>query len=146
MNAHINFDLPQSLVRMIPPEDFAAPGPGRAAGAATTSASTASWPRGSARRTSHCSGPAAAGPPLDRVLAPANRTASRLFLRESRRKVWANAGALHAARLRGPDAYARWLADLEAASAARVPTCCARARAAAPRRPRLRGHPRLAGQ
>ena len=58
--------------------------------------------------------------PLDRVLAPANRQASRLFLRESRRKVWANTGALHAARLRGPAAYADRLADLEAASAARV--------------------------
>ena len=39
---------------------------------------------------------------VDRVLAPANRQASRLFLRESRRKVWANTAALHAARLRGP--------------------------------------------
>jgi hypothetical protein len=58
--------------------------------------------------------------PLDRLLAPANRQASRLFLRESRRKVWANTGALHAARLRGAAAYADRLADLEAASAARV--------------------------
>ena len=58
--------------------------------------------------------------PLDRVLAPANRTASRLFLRESRRKVWANAVALHEARLRGPADHAVCLADLEAASAARV--------------------------
>jgi hypothetical protein len=58
--------------------------------------------------------------PLDRVLAPANRQASRLFLRESRRKVWANTGALHAARLRGPNAYAERLAQLEGASAERV--------------------------
>jgi len=54
------------------------------------------------------------------VLTPANRQASRLFLRESRRKVWANTGALHAARLRGPAAYADRLGDLEAASADRV--------------------------
>jgi hypothetical protein len=58
--------------------------------------------------------------PLDPVLAPANRQASRLFLRESRRKVWANTGALHAARLRGPNAYAERLAQLEGASAERV--------------------------
>jgi hypothetical protein len=58
--------------------------------------------------------------PLDRLLAPANRQASRLFLRESRRKVWANTAALHAARLRGPEHYAARLADLETASAARV--------------------------
>ena len=38
----------------------------------------------------------------DRALAPANRMASRLFLRESRRKVWANAHALNRARLAGP--------------------------------------------
>jgi hypothetical protein len=54
------------------------------------------------------------------VLAPANRAASRLFLRESRRKVWANATALHHARLGGSGEYAVCLADLEAASAARV--------------------------
>ena len=34
--------------------------------------------------------------------------------------MWANTGALHAARLGGPDAYAERLADLEEASAARV--------------------------
>ena len=54
------------------------------------------------------------------MLAPANRHASRLFLRESRRKVWANTGALHAARLCGPAAYAERLAQLEGASAERV--------------------------
>jgi hypothetical protein len=57
---------------------------------------------------------------LDRVLAPANRRASRLFLRESRRKVWANTGALNEARMAGAAAYAERLAELEAASAARV--------------------------
>jgi hypothetical protein len=57
---------------------------------------------------------------MDRIAAPANRAASRVFLRESRRKVWANAHALHAARLAGSDAYAAMLARLEAASAARV--------------------------
>jgi hypothetical protein len=34
--------------------------------------------------------------------------------------VWANTGALHAARLRGPNAYAERLAQLEGASAERV--------------------------
>ncbi len=53
-------------------------------------------------------------------MAPANRTASRMFLRESRRTVWANAAELHAARLRGSDAYAARLTDLERAGAARV--------------------------
>ncbi|MCW2530744.1 MAG: hypothetical protein JWP62_314 [Blastococcus sp.] len=119
MNAHINFDLPQSLVRMIPPEEFT--GPGRlelrrrdheridAVLAAQVAEEDVALQLAGGRRTL-----------LDRVLAPANRGASRLFLRESRRKVWANAGALHEARLRGAADYALCLADLEAASAARV--------------------------
>ena len=49
-----------------------------------------------------------------------NRTASQVFLRESRRKVWANARQLDAARRRGPEAHARRLAELEAVAAARV--------------------------
>jgi hypothetical protein len=119
MNAHINYDLPQSLVRMIPPADFA--NRDRLARrrrdheridgilAARVAEEDLALELAGGRRTS-----------LDRVLAPANRIASRLFLRESRRKVWANAHALHEARLAGPDAYARRLAQLEAAGAERV--------------------------
>ena len=102
MNAHINYDLPQSLIAMIPPEDF---GSARLLArrerdheridevlAARVAREDVALQRAGGRRT-----------PLDRLLAPANRQASRLFLRESRRKVWANTAALHAARLRGPE-------------------------------------------
>ena len=119
MNAHINYDLPQSLIAMIPPEDF---GSARLLArrerdheridevlAARVAREDVALQRAGGRRT-----------PLDRLLAPANRQASRLFLRESRRKVWANTAALHAARLRGPEHYAARLADLETASATRV--------------------------
>ncbi|TFV86162.1 DUF5995 family protein [Blastococcus sp. CT_GayMR16] len=119
MNAHINFDLPQSLVRVIPPEDFAVPerldlrrGDHERIDAvlsAQVSGEDVALELAGGRRTL-----------LDRVLAPANRGASRLFLRESRRKVWANAVALHEARVRGAADYALCLADLEAASSARV--------------------------
>ena len=119
MNAHINFDLPQSLIRVIPPADFTSPGllAQRRRDheridevlAARVGEEDAALQRAGGRRT-----------PLDRLLTPANRQASRLFLRESRRKVWINTGALHAARLHGPATYADRLADLEAASAARV--------------------------
>ena len=119
MNAHINFDLPQSLVRMIAPEDFARPeclalrerDHERIDGvlASRVADEDLALQLAGGRRT-----------PLDRVLAPANRGASRIFLRESRRKVWANAAALHEARVAGADAYARRLGELEAASAARV--------------------------
>jgi Family of unknown function (DUF5995) len=119
MNAHINFDLPQSLVRVIPPEDFAVPermalrrrDHERIDGvlAARVGPEDAALERAGGPRTI-----------LDRLLMPANRQAARLFLRESRRKVWLNTGALHEARLEGPGAYAVRLADLEAASADRV--------------------------
>jgi len=119
MNAHINYDLPQSLIRMIPPADFATPSlfarrrrdHERIDGvlASRVAAEDIALERAGGRRTA-----------LDRLLAPLNRRASRLFLRESRRKVWANTEALHQARLRGPADYAVSLADLEAASADRV--------------------------
>jgi hypothetical protein len=119
MNAHINYDLPQSLIRMIPPADFATPSllarrrrdHERIDGvlASRVAAEDVALARAGGRRTA-----------TDRLLAPLNRRASRLFLRESRRKVWANTEALHLARLRGPADYAVCLADLEAASADRV--------------------------
>jgi hypothetical protein len=119
VNAHINFDLPQSLVQMIGPEDFADPGlvalrrrdHERIDGilARRVAEEDGALQLAGGRRT-----------PLDRLLAPANRSASRLFLRESRRKVWANASALHLARLESPEAYAERVAQLEQASAARV--------------------------
>ena len=119
MNAHINYDLPQSLIRMIDPADFAsAPLLARRGRdhariddvlASRVGAEDVALQRAGGRRTR-----------LDRVLTPANRRASRLFLRESRRKVWANTAVLHRARTDGPAAYARALADLEAASAQRV--------------------------
>ena len=119
MNAHINYDLPQSLLRVIPPEDFRSPGLLERRGrdheridgvlASRVGAEDAALERAGGRRT-----------PLDRLLAPVNRRASRLFLRESRRKVWANTAVLHAARTVGPAAYAERLGDLEVVSAARV--------------------------
>jgi hypothetical protein len=119
MNAHINFDQPQSLVRVIPADDFAVPqrmalrrrDHERIDGvlAARVGAEDAALERSGGHRSL-----------LDRLLAPANRRAARLFLRESRRKVWLNTATLHAARLEGPGAYAVRLADLEAASADRV--------------------------
>jgi hypothetical protein len=119
MNAHINFDLPQSLLRVIPTGDFADPAVLAARHrdheridgvlAARVAAEDAALERAGGRRTR-----------LDRVLAPVNQQASRLFLRESRRKVWVNTSALHVARTEGAAAYARRLAELEGAAADRV--------------------------
>jgi Family of unknown function (DUF5995) len=119
MNAHINYDLPQSLIRVIGPADFDSPALLERRGrdheriddvlTSRVGAEDVALQRAGGRRTR-----------LDRMLAPANRRASRLFLRESRRKVWANTAVLHRARMQGPGAYAVALADLEAASAERV--------------------------
>jgi hypothetical protein len=119
MNAHINYDLPQSLLRVIPPGDFADPDVLALRHrdheriddvlAVQVGTEDVALARAGGRRT-----------PVDWLLSPLNHRASRLFLRESRRKVWANAEALHRARLRGPADYAVCLADLEEASAARV--------------------------
>jgi hypothetical protein len=61
---------------------------------------------------------------LDRLIAPVNRQAARTFLQEARRKVWLNATALNATRLRGPDDVAHLLAALEEAAGDRCATCC----------------------
>jgi Family of unknown function (DUF5995) len=119
VNAHINHDLPQSLVRVIPPADFADP---RVLArrrrdheridrvlAARVAAEDRELERLGDGRTL-----------LDRLLAPANQVATLVFLREARRKVWANAAVLDAARRRGPGAYARRLRELESAAAERV--------------------------
>ncbi len=119
MNAHINFDLPQSLIRVIPVAAFADPDV------------LARRERDHERIDEVLAGRVAAedaalqaaGSPrtvLDRLAVGVNRRAARVLLRESRRKVWVNVTALHAARLRGARALAARVAELEALSAARV--------------------------
>jgi hypothetical protein len=119
VNAHINFDLPQSLVRIIPPEEFADP------------EAMARRRRDHERIDGVLSSRVAtedvelqrAGDPrtwLDRLLTPVNHLATRTFLRESRRKVWANTTVLHQARLAGDWEYRRRLAELETLSDGRV--------------------------
>jgi hypothetical protein len=119
MNAHINYDLPQSLVRVIPAADFADPAV-RALRerdheriddvlAGRVAAEDLALQAAGSRRTV-----------VDRLATGLNRGAARVLLRESRRKVWANVTALHAARLRGPEALAARVAELERLSAARV--------------------------
>jgi uncharacterized protein DUF5995 len=119
MNAHINYDLAQSLLAVIPPRDFDDPqllADRRAdhehidqvlvarVGAEDTELEALSGPRS---RT-------------DRLLQPLNRLATKRFLRESRAKVWANTRLLDAARRADPDAYATRLAELEQLAATRV--------------------------
>jgi hypothetical protein len=109
INAHINYDLPQALLGVIPPADFEDPAvlAGREAdhrrlddilqarvGAEDDELQAVS-------RTTV----------LDRLLRPANRAASRHFLTEARAKVWRNTLVLDRARRDGT--YDTTLADLE---------------------------------
>jgi Family of unknown function (DUF5995) len=119
MNAHINYDLAQSLLAVISEAEFDDPEllARRHAdhehidqilvarvGAEDTELEALSDPRG---RT-------------DRLLQPLNRLATKRFLRESRAKVWANTRLLDTARRAGPAAYAARLAELERLAATRV--------------------------
>ena len=118
INAHINYDLPQALLAVIPDEDF------------DDALLLARRGRDHERIDAVLSGRVAAedselgavSPPtvVDRLLQPLNRLSSKRFLREARRKVWHNTLELQRARVTGQDAYAVRLAELEVLSAARI--------------------------
>ena len=119
VNAHINYDLPQSLIRVIPSGEFADLAAlarrerdhERIDGvlASRVAAEDVELQRVGDQRTR-----------MDRMLTPLNHTASRVFLTEARRKVWANATVLHHAHEAGDGEYRRRLAELETLSAGRV--------------------------
>jgi len=124
INAHINYDLPQALLAVISDEDFTrAEVMDRrrrdheridavlAARVAAEDRALKDAEHGAGRRARSLS---------DRALQPLNRAATKRFLREARQKVWHNTEALQQARLLGPAAYGRRLAELELLSAARI--------------------------
>ncbi len=116
VNAHVNYDLPQAMLDVIAPDEF------------DDAVLLDRRRRDHERIDSVLASRVAAEDAelraeqtlLDRVLRPLNRASSRRFLQEARRKVWHNVGELHAARMRGEDAYRRRLAELEVLSAARI--------------------------
>jgi len=116
INAHVNYDLPQALLAVISPADFADPvllgrrqRDHERIDAVLAGRVGAEDDQLSAQQTM-----------LDRVLRPLNRLSSKRFLREARQKVWYNAMELNAARLVGEEAYDRRLAELEVLSDARI--------------------------
>jgi hypothetical protein len=116
MNAHINYDLPQAMLDVISPADFAdadllarrVRDHDRIDKILAARVAAEDGEMGGPRRL------------LDRVLAPANRLASRRFLAESRAKVWENVLALHDARMAGAEPHRVRLAELEVLAAAKV--------------------------
>jgi hypothetical protein len=119
VHAHVNVDLPQALIATIPSADFSdgllctrrRGDHGRIDRvlAERVAAEDAELQRAGGRRT-----------PLDRLLAPVNRTAVRRFLKEARTTVWANTAVLHRARDDGQACLERRVAELDVAGAARI--------------------------
>ena len=119
MNAHINYDLPQALIEVIPPQDFTNPEllDRRRRDheriddilASRVAAEDGELAKAAGGRTL-----------IDRVVAPLNHGATKRFLKEARLKVWHNTLALHEARLQGDRAYAERLHELDVLSSARV--------------------------
>jgi Family of unknown function (DUF5995) len=121
MNAHINYDLPQSLLAVMSDEEFA--------DLALVHRRREDFERIDdtlLRRVKEedlelrkVSDPADYTF-LDRFLTPLNRMASKRFLKEARKKVWRNALELARARSAGPRALAERLGELEGLSRAKI--------------------------
>jgi len=119
MNAHINYDLPQALLAVISDSEFD-DAPLMARRAADHRHIDQVLGTLVDRRDGLPDAPGSRPTVADRLLAPANRLATKRFLTEARAKVWANTRVLAAARRKDPAAYSDRLAELERLSAARV--------------------------
>ncbi len=121
MNAHVNLDLPLSLLEVITDDEFA--------DAALVARRNTDHTRIDAILASRVAAEdgrlKAVEEPgdrtlLDHLMTPFNRLGTKRFLAEARAKVWRNALLLSAARRTGPDALAVRIGELERLSAARV--------------------------
>lgn len=120
MNAHINYDMPQSLLAVI--TDVESHDPALMASRdrdhhALDAVIVALVPQ----ESRHLVRAAAAAPgALDRLLLPLSRAASARLLRESRSQVWANTAVLLQARREGPERLVAATARLEDLATRRV--------------------------
>ncbi|MDQ1708637.1 MAG: hypothetical protein QOG49_22 [Frankiaceae bacterium] len=121
MNAHVNYDLPQSLLLVITDDEFddAALVARRNADHSMIDSILASRVAAEDRELKSVEQPGDRTV-LDALMTPFNRLGTKRFLTEARAKVWRNAVLLSQARRRGPAAYAARLAELEELSARRV--------------------------
>jgi len=121
MNAHINYDLPQSLLAVITDDEFDddAVVTRRAADHAVMDQVLVDRVKPEDEELAKVEEPGDRTR-LDRALTPFNQAGTKRFLRESRRKVWRNAKLLSEARRQGPEALAARIAELDRLSAARI--------------------------
>jgi hypothetical protein len=118
LNAHINYDLPQALLAVIPVADFDSPDVLASRQADHRQIDTVLQARVGAEDDELTA--VSRVSLIDRALRPANRLASKRFLTEAREKVWRNATVLDGARRRGEEQYSAALAALESRCADRV--------------------------
>jgi Family of unknown function (DUF5995) len=117
INAHVNYDLPQALLRVISDADFADESIMKTRQRDHERIDAVLSSRVAAEDSElTASGKAF----VDRLLTPLNRLGSKRFLREARQKVWHNTLELQRARAAGPDTYDARLAELEVLAAARI--------------------------
>ena len=121
MNAHINYDLPQALLAVIPDDGFDDPDliARRAADHEHIDAILVARVAAEDVELRKVERPGDRTL-LDRVLTPFNRSGTKRFLKEARAKVWRNARVLSGARRRGPEELDRRLRELETRSRERV--------------------------
>jgi len=120
MNAHINYDMPLSLLAVVSEadrHDAATMASRERDHHALDGVIVALVPQ----ESRHLVRAAAVAPGvLDRLLLPLSRAASAKLLRESREQVWANTHVLLRARLAGPGRLAAATAELEGLATRRV--------------------------
>lgn len=121
MNAHVNYDLPQSLLATITDHEFADPAlvSRRGRDHERIDGILASRVDAEDRELLAVEEPGDRTW-LDRALKPFNHAGTKRFLREARGKVWRNAQLLAAARQAGPEVFAERLRELEALSGEKV--------------------------
>ena len=121
MNAHINYDLPQALIAAISDDEFADEALVKRRGIdhERIDAILASRVDDEDKELQKVERPGDRTL-LDRMLTPFNKSATKRFMRESRRKVWRNAVILSAARRRGDEALQECLRQLEDLSRRRI--------------------------
>jgi hypothetical protein len=121
MNAHINYDLPQSLLEVITDEEFddEAVVAGRAADHSLVDQVLVDRVKPEDDELAKVEDPGDRTW-LDRALTPFNRAGTKRFLKEARAKVWRNAKLLSTARRQGPEALGARVAELDRLSEARI--------------------------
>lgn len=121
MNAHINYDLPQALIATIDADQFCDPDlmVRRHADYRRIDDLVVGRVREEYRELRQAERPGDRSI-IDRLLYPVNKLATQRLLRESRDKVWHNAGELDAARRRGEEPLRDRVRELEDLSSAKV--------------------------